>query len=132
LIYKGGILHGWGKKMVVGVHSAFFAQLPTLQETTLQDAEIAWLIYDLQREPADGRYKLVLTKTVYTRFKEAMDKITVTEAGKVEDFLYNLQARITKGKIIGQPMQSGLPPEVEPLTTFESESSDVLGNGDEE
>jgi hypothetical protein len=40
LIYKGGILHEWGKKMAVGVHSAFFAQLPTLQETTIQDAEM--------------------------------------------------------------------------------------------
>ncbi|HMN28445.1 MAG TPA: NotI family restriction endonuclease [Caldilineaceae bacterium] len=73
LIYKGGILHEWGKKIAVGVHSAFFATLPTLQEVDAQDAEIAWLVYDLARERSTNQYRLALTHIRYTRFNEALD-----------------------------------------------------------
>jgi len=105
--------------MAVGVHSAFFATLPVLQETTAQEAEIAWLVYDLKRELTDSPYKLTLTRIVYTKFKEALDKITVTGAGRVEDFLSGLQARIAKGKFMAQPSQSGISPEVEPMAELE-------------
>jgi hypothetical protein len=124
LIYKGGILHEWGKKVAVGVHSAFFAELPVLQETSVEEAEIAWLVYDLKQDSTSSQYKLELTKTVYTRFKEALDKITITGAGSVDDFLHSLQTRIAKGKIMGQPMQSGTPPDVEPLTTLADSTFD--------
>jgi len=72
----------------------------------------------------------VLTKTVYTKFKEALDKITVTGAGRVEDFLYSLQTRVAKGKIMGQPTQSGIPPEVEPITALDDRTFDESINGD--
>ena len=129
LIYKGGILHAWGKKMAVGVHSAFFATLPTLQETTAQKAEIAWLVYDLRRDSANSPYRLTLTKTVYTKFKEALDKITVTGAGRVEDFLNVLQNRITKGKFMEQPSPSALAPEVEPAAWLDDGTPVASNNG---
>lgn len=47
LIFKGGILNNWGKKMAVAVHTPFFEQLPTLPEVAPTNAEIAWLTYDL-------------------------------------------------------------------------------------
>jgi hypothetical protein len=61
-----------------------------------------------------------------------MDKIAVTEAGNVEDFLHSLQTRITKGKVMGQPVQSGIPPDVEPITTFEGEAFGASDTSDEE
>lgn len=121
LIYKGGILHEWGNKVAVGVHSAFFATLPTLQEVDEQDAEIAWLVYDLKRESPTDQYRLALTQIRYTRFKEALDKITVTTAGRVEDFVHSLQARIVKGKIMGEPTRSSISPDVEPITALDDE-----------
>ena len=48
LIYKGGILHKWGKKMAVVVHKGFFDQLPRLKEVRESNAEIAWLVYDFE------------------------------------------------------------------------------------
>jgi hypothetical protein len=124
LIYKGGILHAWGKRIAVGVHSAFFAELPNLQEVDALDADIAWLVYDLKKDSSSGIYRLELTKTRYTKFKEALEKITTTGAGRVEDFVRHLQARIIKGKVMGEPVQSGVPPEVEPITLLDDGASD--------
>jgi hypothetical protein len=43
----------------------------------------------------DGQaYKLALTKIVYTQFKKALDKITLSEAGEVGKFIAHLQLKL--------------------------------------
>jgi hypothetical protein len=54
LVYKGGILHSWKKKIAVALNKSFFATLPTLKQVSKDEADIAWLIYDL--ELREGRY----------------------------------------------------------------------------
>ncbi len=44
LMFKGGILHKWGKKMAVVVHRGFFNQLPPLREVSSRNADLAWFI----------------------------------------------------------------------------------------
>ena len=94
LIYKGGILKAWGRKQAVAVHSAFYARLPELPEVSKEEAEIAWLIYDLVHNEALDRYVLTPTRTVYTQFKPSLDKITLSEPGPIEGFLANLQTKL--------------------------------------
>lgn len=94
LIFKGGILHAWRRKQAVAVHSAFYHTLPPLPEVPKEQADLAWLIYDMVYNEQQCRYHQVLTRTVYTQFKPALDKITISEAGSVEDFIINLQAKL--------------------------------------
>jgi hypothetical protein len=68
LIFKGGILHQWGKKTAVVVHRGFFEQLPPLETVREQDAEIAWMIYDVERDKTTNMYQLHLSNTLFTKF----------------------------------------------------------------
>ncbi len=126
MIYKGGILHKWAKKMVVIVHTGFFEQLPRMQEVDRSDAEIAWMIYDLRHDVTSNRYMLESKEVKYTRFKDALDTITTPAVGDMADFVKYLKDRIKKGKIMGSPLPSQVPPEIEPLPeTFEDELADT-------
>jgi hypothetical protein len=62
LVYKGGILHSWNKKIAVALNRTFFATLPTLKQVPKDQADIAWLVYDLKIHADDnhkpGRYYL--------------------------------------------------------------------------
>ena len=93
LIYKGGIFHAWGKKQAVAVDSNFFSTLPRMEEVDRNEAELAWLVYDLQQDQ-QTRYKLTRTRTVFTRFTSALDKITKAEAGDVQSFVEQLQEKL--------------------------------------
>ena len=94
LIFKGGILNTWNRKQAVAVHSAFYKTLPDLPELPKEQADIVWLVYDLVYYETLHRYKLTLIRTVYTEFKSSLDKITLAEAGPIEGFLSNLQAKL--------------------------------------
>jgi hypothetical protein len=54
LVYKGGILHAWRKKIAVALNESFFATLPLLKQVPKRDADIAWLIYDLELRAEEG------------------------------------------------------------------------------
>ncbi len=112
LIYKGGILNSWGKKIAVAVHGGFYDTLPALPESAPEDANIAWLIYDLQHNAGQTRYELVRSRTVYTQFKPALNRITMPEPGTLEDFLDLLQARLD------EKLDNGHPPDAPTLTDF--------------
>ncbi|MDQ3256943.1 MAG: hypothetical protein M3R15_24140 [Acidobacteriota bacterium] len=128
LIFKGGILNDWGKKMAVAVHTPFFEQLPTLPEVDPTSAEIAWLTYDLNLDSANNRYKLEAAKTYYTSVQDALSAITIADAGDVSVFVKTLEERIKRGKIIGTPPASELPPDVEPpLGLIEEQDADTEG-----
>lgn len=94
LIYKGGIFKAWSKKQAVMVHKNFYKTLPTLQSTKKSEADIAWHLYDLKLDPSQNRYHLVLEEVVYTQFESALNQITKTEAGPIEDFIAKLQEKL--------------------------------------
>lgn len=94
LIFKGGILKTWNRKQAVAVHSAFYETLPDLPEVQKEQADIVWLVYDLVHDKTMNRYKLTLTRTIYTEFKASLDKITLAEAGPIEGFLSGLQTKL--------------------------------------
>jgi hypothetical protein len=96
LIYKGGILHNWKKKQAVAVDSAFFHTLPSLEETDPSHADMAWFVYDLAHSEREDRFYLKKTKTVYTQFYTALNRITVAEAGDMNTFVDILQERLGK------------------------------------
>lgn len=75
LIFKGGILSAWGKKSAVALNQGFYDSLPALPEVAKEDAQIAWLIYDVAPSTGIGKHhQLVRKKVVYTRYLPA-DKI---------------------------------------------------------
>ncbi len=94
LIFKGGILNMWQKKSAVALDQGFFNTLPKLKEVPKSKAEIAWLIYDLEHDKKKNRYSLVQKKVVYTGFDDALNQITRSDAGNVEDFLSLLQEKL--------------------------------------
>ncbi len=76
------------------MHSGFYNTLPKLPQVQPNQADVAWLIYDLQFDPTRQQYDLTLSDTVYTQFKSALDKITVPEPGPIDVFIEHLQNRL--------------------------------------
>jgi len=96
LIYKGGILKHWGKKQAVALHTEFFSTLPPLIEVDKQEADMVWLIYDLEHDVDQNQYHLSLQHSVYTLFEPALDQILTAEPGPIEDFIGFLQEKLDK------------------------------------
>ena len=105
LIYKGGILKHWNKKMAVAIDNSFFKTLPVLPETEEKDADIAWFIYDLVHNESNNVFELQKIKTIYTNFKSALDKITMPLPGKLGDFVTVLQNKLDE-KLEGNPPEN--------------------------
>jgi len=119
LIYKGGILHAWKKKMAVAVDSQFFATLPPMETVAKENAELVWLVYDLKHDPIENRRRLTLTRSVYTRFLPALDKITKSEPGNMGEFIYLLQAKLDEALATGSG--TGLTPDARSLQSEDIE-----------
>jgi hypothetical protein len=98
LLFKGGILHSWQKKIAVALNKSFFAALPKLKKVSKAKADIAWLIYDLElteeKDHEGGRYSLKIVDEVFTEFEPALLSITTASPGKVEDFIKLLQEKL--------------------------------------
>ena len=98
LVYKGGILHRWGKKIAVALNKSFFATLPSLTQVSRREADIAWLVYDLkllkEKDQGPGKYSLTKVDEVFTKFEPALLSITTPSPGKVEDFIKLLQEKL--------------------------------------
>lgn len=98
LLFKGGILHNWQKKIAVALNRSFFATLPKLKKVPKARADIAWFIYDLElvkeKDHESGRYSLKKVDEVYTEFEPALISITTASPGKVEDFIKLLQEKL--------------------------------------
>ena len=94
LIFKGGILRTWNKKIAVALNKGFFKTLPTLKQVKPVVADIAWFVYDLQHSRTQNCYTLVRHQTVYTKFNESLDRITRSEAGDVKNFIEHLQEKV--------------------------------------
>jgi hypothetical protein len=102
LIFKGGILKGWGKKQAVAIHQGFYNTLPKLTEVAPEQADIAWMIYDLKRDTERDIYHLSYDRTAYTQFEAALTRITTAEAGPVNSFIEYLQEKLDE-KLDGNP-----------------------------
>lgn len=76
LLYKGSIIHAWGKKQAVVVDRGFFDTLPSLEAVEPDQAEMIWLVYELVLDDAVNQYGLTLSKTVYTSFESVVERIT--------------------------------------------------------
>jgi hypothetical protein len=98
LLFKGGILHGWKRKIAVALNKSFFDTLPEMRRVSRSKADIAWLIYDLElikdRKQGAGRYSLKKVAEVFTEFEPALLSITTPQPGKVEDFVKLLQEKL--------------------------------------
>ena len=112
LMFKGGILQAWNKKMAVALDSAFYNTLPNLTEVPKSEAEVAWLVYDLVLNANATQYELTRTKVVYTKFSEALNAITRPKIGRIEDFMELLQSKVDEkqelpptNKIIENPFE---------------------------
>lgn len=98
LLFKGGILHSWKRKIAVALNKSFFATLPSLKQVPKSDADIAWLIYDLEltkeKGKGSGRYSLKKVGEVFTEFEPALLSMTTPSPGKIEDFIKLLQEKL--------------------------------------
>ncbi len=95
LIYKGGILKYWGKKQAVVIQKSFFNTLPKLPTVDDPiDADILWLIYDLENDSDEKLFRLKLQEKIFTKFDSALNKITTPEPGEVSEFISKLQKKL--------------------------------------
>lgn len=106
MIYKGGILHAWRRKMAVAVDRAFFAQLPNLPQVAPTEADLAWLVYDLIQDPLNGSYRLTRVQTVYTQFMSALLQITNSAPGPEKPFLALLQRKLVERQPPDKPRRT--------------------------
>ena len=98
LLFKGGILHNWKKKIAVALDKSFFSTLPKLKQVPKEQADIAWFVYDLELITDKGcgseRFTLKKVDEVFTEFEPALISITTPIPGKVEDFMKLLQEKL--------------------------------------
>lgn len=92
LLFKGGILNTWKKKMAVALNRSFFKTLPKLRAVDQSKADMAWLLYDLV--PDGGKFRLTKVDTIYTEFLPALNVITTPRPGNIKDFLKVLQDKV--------------------------------------
>lgn len=98
LLFKGGILYSWRKKVAVALNKSFFTTLPKLKRMPKSDADVAWLIYDLElteeKGSRSGRYRLKKVDEVFTGFEPALLSITTPSPGRANDFIKTLQEKL--------------------------------------
>jgi len=107
LMFKGGILNTWRKRIGVVLHEPFYNTLPELPEVQKDESDVAWLIYDLDYSDSEQAYSLVKRKVVYTQFREALQRISTPIPGKLDDFIELLQ------KKLDEKLENDTPPETE-------------------
>lgn len=118
LIYKGGILHNWKKRMAVALHEGFYKTLPELPRVEKEKADVAWFVYTLNYQENQKRYKLELKESVYTKFHDALDKISVPEPGNMNEFLQLLQNKLD------EKLDNPIPPDAPSLSDVLTQEND--------
>lgn len=106
LLFKGGILHNWKKKICVAIDKGFFQTLPALRETPRERAEMAWLVYDLKLDTASNLFHLTRHKVIYAKFEESLEQVTKPDPGDVREFVDHLQEKLD------EKFDNGTPPDV--------------------
>jgi hypothetical protein len=98
IIFKGTILNAWGKKLAVATHKNFFAMFPDFPVVPVEQAEVAWLVYDLTLNTSTNSYNLEREKTIYTRFDPAIESLSTSEPGPLEAFEEDLRRKLDNKK----------------------------------
>lgn len=125
LRYKGYILNSWGHKLVIVVDQPFFDELRrvtpfnTLSEEA--EAEMAWFVYRLQRNIPQTQYQLTLAQTVYSDFRQTLERINTPVPGSQRDFVVKLQTRVDTGNFYGTPEESEVPPDMDSFISFDND-----------
>jgi hypothetical protein len=96
LIYKGGILREWNKKTAVAIQRPFYESLPPLPVAAREDADIAWLIYELVLDDRMNLYHLTQDEIVYTNSEAVLAHITTAKAGDMRGFLSRIQQKLER------------------------------------
>lgn len=107
LMFKGGILQAWNKKIGVVLHEAFYDTLPQLPAAQKKDSDVAWFVYGLDYDDSSQTYSLVKRKTVYTQFGEALQRISNPVPGDLDNFMKLLQNKLN------EKLDEDNPPETE-------------------
>lgn len=94
LIYKGAILNNWQKKTAVALHEGFFNTLPELPTVSKNEADIAWLIYSLELNEGESIFKLRKKNILYTKFTDALYRVSTPAPGEISDFIEVLQEKL--------------------------------------
>ncbi len=96
LLFKGGILNSWNKKIAVARNKGFYETLPIsrLNPVSKSDGDIAWFIYDLVYDLDFNRLKLTKVDEVFSKFQSSLLSITTPQPGKIDDFLKILQQKL--------------------------------------
>lgn len=96
LLFKGGIFSSWGKKQAVAIHRGFFDTLPTMRRVEPSQADLAWMVYDLNYDDQFEKFVLGRSEMVYTKFKPTLRKLTTAKTGNVEAFVQQLQTKLSQ------------------------------------
>jgi hypothetical protein len=109
-IFKGGILHAWGKKSAVALTRGFYETLPPLAQVPKDEAEIAWLVYDLQYNEEQNKFHMTKCETVYTRFTASLVAISQAKPGSIADFENTLQSKLDEALVYDERNPPDAPP----------------------
>lgn len=74
LLFKSGILHTWNKKTAVALSKSFFDTLPPMKSISKEEADIAWIIYDLQLVEQAGQMRYSLINDFMKRLQDKLDE----------------------------------------------------------
>ena len=90
-----GMFKTWQKRTAVAINKGFFSSLPSMPTVDKAEADIAWLVYDLQLHDEGGapRYRLTKVDEVYTRFAP-LCSTTATMPGDISSFMRALEAEL--------------------------------------
>ncbi len=95
ILYKGQILHSWGKKQAIVIDRPFYDTLPLMPQADRSEAELCWLVYKMDDHKTQGRYRIELDIKLLTGFEAAMKKIGNPEIGDVSDFIAVLDKKLS-------------------------------------
>lgn len=94
LLFKGGILNSWKKKIAVALDKGFYETLPQLKETESDKADVVWLVYDLKLDKGQNRFSLKSERRIYTSFRESLNTIISPAIGDAGAFIGTLQEKL--------------------------------------
>jgi len=95
LISKGGVMKLWGKKQAVAMQTTFYNTLPKLDEVAPTEADLAWFLYDLIFDETSQCMRLTCSRTVYTKYEDAMLRLNNNEPCEMDVFIERLQKKLT-------------------------------------
>jgi hypothetical protein len=80
--------------MAVALDKGFYNTLPKLNTVSREEADIAWMVYDLEMDEKQKMNKLVRYKTVFTKSNERTESPMNIEVGDENKFVSILQSEL--------------------------------------